>query len=202
MNEKQLEKLSAALLGAWDADESRAGRAELRQDSPGERETILDFVRALRALPYSLEAQAPPAALKAKILAAAQRPEPSAPAVQLWKAWATGASTEDLVIQRRSEGVWEATGVNGVEVKRLFVDAGRGYVSMLVRMAAGSSYPSHRHGGYEECFVLQGELSVGETVLYAGDYQRAEGGSVHAVQSTEQGCLLFIVSSQHDELLA
>jgi len=37
--------------------------------------------------------------------------------------------------------------------------------------------------------------------MHAGDYQRVEVGSEHPVQSTENGCLLFIVSSLHDELL-
>jgi hypothetical protein len=36
--------------------------------------------------------------------------------------------------------------------------------------------------------------------MKSGDYQRAEKGTLHEVQSTEGGCLLLLVSSQHDEL--
>jgi anti-sigma factor ChrR (cupin superfamily) len=186
--------------------------AEAPQDTP--------FARIAAALPFSLELQTPPAELKPKILSAVRALEqnagatrrdengaetPSAnlrPPVQLWKNWTSQSQTKALTVQRRDEGQWEKTGVAGVEVKQLYVDHERDYVTMLVRMQPGSSYPSHRHDGYEECYVLQGDLSVGETTLRAGDYQRAEGGSVHVVQSTAAGCLLLIVSSQHDELLA
>ena len=85
--------------------------------------------------------------------------------------------------------------------RRLFVDDTSGRVTMMVRMAAGTSYPSHRHGGFEECFVLEGDLQVGSEMLHAGDYQRASAGSVHGVQSTERGCLLLLSSSPGDELL-
>ena len=68
-------------------------------------------------------------------------------------------------------------------------------------MAAGSSYPGHLHGGVEECLVLEGDLQVEGEELRAGDYQRAEASSQHGTQWTKNGCLLLIVSSQHDALL-
>lgn len=204
MKEERVENLSADLLDALNkaGDEDRAGSLQ-RAAEPA---LTHGLQRVLRALPYALEQQAPPPALKQKILALARAAAPAQtdagkPPLQLWKSW-VNAAPQDLVIQRQKEGKWEATGVEGVAVKRLYVDAERGYVTMLVRMAAGSSYPSHRHAGYEECYVLEGDLKVGENTLHAGDYQRAQGGSVHSVQSTKNGCLLFIVSSQHDELLA
>lgn len=162
-----------------------------------------DWSRLMRALPYTSELHAPPPELKQKVLAAVRDAEAGAQAatVQLWKNWSAPQVEGDLIIQRKQEGQWEETGVTGVEVKRLFVDQNRNYVTMLVRMRPGSSYPGHRHGGFEECYVLQGDLSVGDTVLRAGDYQRAAGGSIHGEQSTRNGCVLFIVSSQQDELL-
>ena len=204
MNERQHDNLSAALLGGGDKDKRKDWTALLKQASAEELAGIHDLARIFQAMPYALEQHEPPASLKGKILAGAKQEEVAAarPPVQLWKSWITNAPPTDLVIQRRDQGDWEATGVEGVSVKQLFVDAERGYVTMLVQMVAGSSYPSHRHAGYEECYVLQGDLSVGDSVLHAGDYQRAEGGSVHVVQSTKNGCLLFIVSSQNDELLA
>jgi anti-sigma factor ChrR (cupin superfamily) len=71
------------------------------------------------------------------------------------------------------------------------------------RMEAGASSPPHRHAGREECYVLEGELDVeGGASMRAGDYQVADEGSVHGVQSTRGGCTLLIVSSQDDELVA
>ena len=76
-------------------------------------------------------------------------------------------------------------------------------VTMLVRMEKGTSYPSHRHAGPEECYVLAGDLEVGDQLeMHAGDYQRVERGSVHPPQTTREGCLLLITSSMHDELLS
>jgi anti-sigma factor ChrR (cupin superfamily) len=72
---------------------------------------------------------------------------------------------------------------------------------MLVRMAAGTTYPSHRHAGDEQCFVLDGDLHVGEIVLHSGDFQLAPEESEHGPQSTVGGCTLLIVSSRNDELL-
>ena len=68
-------------------------------------------------------------------------------------------------------------------------------------MAPGTSYPGHRHAGVEECYVLEGDLRVGDLVMRAGDYQRAAIGSVHGVQSTEGGCLLLVLMSDRDERL-
>lgn len=173
--------------------------------------------RVAEALPFALELQTPPPEVKTKILDAVRLHEqnaetgrvstnraatPHQPAVQLWKSWSSAPDAKALTVLRSNDGMWEKTGVEGVEVKQLFVDQARDYVTMLVRMQPGSSYPSHRHGGFEECYVISGDLAVGDTLMTAGDYQRADGGSVHVVQSTRAGCVLFIVSSRHDELLA
>ena len=89
----------------------------------------------------------------------------------------------------------------GIEVRRLAADSARRMVTMMVRMAPGTSYPPHRHAADEECLVMSGELLVGTERLRAGDYQKAAKGSVHPVQSTDTGCALFITSSQDDELV-
>ncbi len=124
--------------------------------------------------------------------------------IQVWKDW-TGPGeapeTSGFRIVRSSEGGMQPTGVPGVTVKQLSTDRVRRSVTMLVRMEPGSAYPSHRHGGAEECYVLEGDLRVGEHVLRTGDYQYADEKSLHGVQSTEKGCLLLIVSSQDDELV-
>ena len=89
----------------------------------------------------------------------------------------------------------------GVEARRLFVDSESDRVTMLVRMAPGSSYPAHVHGGPEECLVISGDLRIGPQHMKCGDFQRAVPGSTHVVQSTDEGCVLLIVSSLHDEIL-
>jgi len=130
----------------------------------------------------------------------APEPPPDPRSVQVWKDWKPSAPS-GLVTVRATEGAWEETSVPGVSVKTLHVDAERRYITMLVRMEPGSSYPCHRHAGIEECFVLRGDLRVGDRVLEAGDYQCAPAESRHGVQSTENGCLLLISSSQDDDLI-
>lgn len=123
---------------------------------------------------------------------------------QIWRRWREErppGSAPRLATVRSSSADWEPTSIPGIRTRRLAVDAERRSVTMMVEMAPGTRYPAHRHGGAEECFVLSGDLRIGEEeVLAAGDYQRADAGSFHPVQSTDGGCTLLLVSSQDDEL--
>ncbi|MBI1805019.1 MAG: cupin domain-containing protein [Ignavibacteriae bacterium] len=97
---------------------------------------------------------------------------------------------------------WQETGVEGVQLKMLFTDTINNVMSVLVRMAPGASYPSHRHAHTEECLVLEGDLRIGDSlVLHAGDYQRADENSVHLKHWTEKGCLLYVTTSLENEML-
>jgi len=129
----------------------------------------------------------------------AQRARPN----QVWKDWVAprGVDAAGMSYAAAGEARFEPTGIDGIEVRRLAVDHERDQVTMLVRMAPGTSYPAHRHGGAEECFVVQGDLRVGSLHMRAGDFQRAELGSQHPLQTTDTGCLLLIVSSTNDELI-
>jgi anti-sigma factor ChrR (cupin superfamily) len=124
------------------------------------------------------------------------------PATQAWTRWRDDAAAAAPLAFVAAAGPWEATAVPGIAARKLFVDEKNDRVTMLVRMSPGAAYPSHRHAGPEECFVLQGDLRTGDVVQHAGEYQRAATGSVHPSQSTEKGCVLLIVSSLHDTLIA
>jgi len=118
---------------------------------------------------------------------------------QVWRSWGTDSSDRVFTL-RSEEGEWQETGVDGVQVRRLFVDRTANRMTCMFKMAPGTSYPSHVHDEAEECYVLQGDLHVGGIVMEAGDYQRAPGGSRHGVQSTEGGCLLLVTTSLSDEM--
>lgn len=105
----------------------------------------------------------------------------------------------ELITRRAGEDDWEETAVPGVRIRVLNVDKAKDEFVALVRMEAGASYPSHRHGGAEQCLVLDGELRVGDDTLKKGDYQFSPQGSRHPAQSTDAGCLLFITSSLADQ---
>lgn len=138
-------------------------------------------------LPLALREAAPHPSVREKLLARIQ-PKPVVPA--------------GLHIVRSHEGAWEPTGFEGVSIKQLFADPAREEVTLLVRMAPGAAYPAHRHAGIEHCLVLEGDLRAGALILRAGDYQCADAESLHHVTTTEQGCLLLVIASQHNELLA
>jgi anti-sigma factor ChrR (cupin superfamily) len=96
---------------------------------------------------------------------------------------------------------WQAGTAPGVEIKTLFADPARGYLTRLVRMPPGSSLHPHRHADVEESYVLEGDLMVSGVSMKAGDYCRAEAGSVHTGVSTRGGCLFIAVCSERDERL-
>jgi hypothetical protein len=48
--------------------------------------------------------------------------------------------------------------------------------------------------------VLQGDIWVGDVHMRRGDYQRAPAGRRHPVQTTDEGCVLLLVSSLSDEI--
>jgi anti-sigma factor ChrR (cupin superfamily) len=153
----------------------------------------------------------PPAPLRAQVLAAAraardgagdappqQRPSE---AIQVWAKW-TGAAARELTTVPGSDEGWQRTGVAGVSVRPLYVDEQKDLVTMLIRMEAGTAWPRHRHAEDEQCFVLAGDLRVGDEHLHAGDFQFAPADTIHGIQRTEGGCTLLLVSSRHDELLS
>ena len=65
--------------------------------------------------------------------------------------------------------------------------------TILLRLDAGASIPTHVHPGAEECFVVSGDLRDGDLDLGAGDYMRHDGGTEHTI-STENGCLLYVTT--------
>ncbi len=145
-----------------------------------------------------------PATREALLAHAAGRPSDpethAGPRAPVWRDWKSDRETPDLFTLRADEGEWDETGVEGIQVRRLFVDRANNRMTALFKMAPGSAYVPHVHDGPEECYVLQGDLRVGDDlVMHGGDYQRAPAGSVHGVQRTETGCLLLVTSSLHDQ---
>jgi len=109
---------------------------------------------------------------------------------------------DGVLIARPKEMNWTAGELPGVFLKVLFNDAVRGYTTAMVRMTPGTHYPSHRHTGVEELYLLEGDLFVGDLAMRAGDYCRGEAGSIHEEIATQNGCLFVVTSSHQDELLA
>lgn len=90
---------------------------------------------------------------------------------------------------------WEPAPIPGVETRILQIDRERDRVTFEARLQPGASYPPHEHHGPEECYILSGDLWVGDVHMQAGDYQSLENGSLHEAQSTDGGCQLLLIGS-------
>jgi len=88
---------------------------------------------------------------------------------------------------------WRATRHRGIHLHVLRRDAETGDATVLIRMEPGCSYPSHRHNGIEEVFVLQGGYRDARGEHRAGDYVLNPAGSAHRPVALEgaQDCVLL-----------
>jgi anti-sigma factor ChrR (cupin superfamily) len=184
------EQLTLHALGLLEGDEAAEVEDHLAQCAVCEAE-MRELRETAASVALAASAVEPPAHLRSKIL---DRATP-----QVWKQWDSVAMAHMHVV-RDGQGEWQRVR-EGVYAKQLYVDRARDSATMLIRMEPGSKYVPHRHGGPEQCFVLQGDIREGDHVFRAGDFQCLAEGSVHDAQWTEEGCLLLIVSSLEDELL-
>jgi anti-sigma factor ChrR (cupin superfamily) len=194
------EQAALYALGALEAAQARAFEGHLRAGCAVCQHELDAFERTVSLLALSLPERRPRACVREALLERVAS-GPQAPAgPQVWKTWQAHPSAI-LHVVRAHQGDWQRVS-EGVSAKQLYTDPDRDSVTMLVRMAPGTTYPAHRHAGPEQCLVIEGDLQVGDLVLHAGDYQCAGAGSIHDVTRTERGCLLLIVSSRHDQLIA
>ena len=98
-----------------------------------------------------------------------------------------------------SEPEWEQV-APGIECKLLASDVERHLVSMLVRLAPGTSYPPHTHAGVEELHLLDGELWINGRKLVPGDYNYGAPGALDESVWSETGCTCVLVTSTEDVL--
>jgi anti-sigma factor ChrR (cupin superfamily) len=108
------------------------------------------------------------------------------------------AASFDLIVVRAAEGSWLPTPARGVTVKPLFTDPLRRTETYLVRAEPGSRMPRHRHVTADRTFFLEGDGRMGTVSLEAGDFYRAEAGTMHEVSWTERGCLCITLASITD----
>ena len=125
----------------------------------------------------------PPAALRARILAAAT---------------ATPQNTHTV---REGEGRWFKV-VPGVTVKPLSIDVERDTATILMMFEPGARMPAHDHAGAEDSFVISGSCRIGETSLLQGDFHHADAGTKHGEIVSDEGCVLLLVVDREDYLAA
>jgi hypothetical protein len=107
------------------------------------------------------------------------------------------ATTMTAHTLRAAGGAWKPV-VPGIEVKTLFYDTEARTVSFLLRAQPGASLPAHGHRAYEECLVLEGEFTMGDLTLRAGDFQAGHPGEAHPVATTRTGVLVYLRGAADD----
>ena len=195
------------VLGALAGDEKAAFEDHLRQGCETCQREIqsLEPVRdelALSAVPAN-----PPARVRERLLGllakVPRQPQDqrSAPPSKPFVSPGILLQQPGLLISRSREMEWEQV-APGIHRKLLFLDQERDYATSLLRVDAGTHYPSHRHADVEEILVLEGDLCLHGVVMGPGDYCRAEPESIHLETYSESGCLLLQLTSLHDEVRA
>ena len=117
---------------------------------------------------------------------------PKTPPVSAWSAIRRRIGGDGpSVARRRSEGVWLDI-APGVQLKMLRVDPPTGERTALLRMEPGASCPEHDHSEVEECFVLEGEVTIDGHDYRPGDYVVAQAGTRHDIIVSVPGALLLL----------
>lgn len=103
-------------------------------------------------------------------------------------------------VRTTDSGGWIDTEHPGIRARILAVDKERSLVTMLIRAEPGAAYPSHKHHGPEECYVIRGSVIVDGSVLHAGDFIHADPGTEHGEFSTTEGAEVLLVGAIEDYL--
>jgi anti-sigma factor ChrR (cupin superfamily) len=99
-----------------------------------------------------------------------------------------------------AEEGWQPHRLPGVTFKILSDERQRGYVTMLMRVPAGTVYPAHGHEGPEECYVIAGDVTVAGRRMGPGDFHHADRGTRHDTLTTEHGATVLLVVNAADYL--
>jgi anti-sigma factor ChrR (cupin superfamily) len=176
-----LEALALAdSIGALAADERVELEARVALLTPDEQAHVASLYDVALALGASVEQVEPPARVRDAVIAATRAP---------------GRYSVFSV-----EGRWNDTPLPGIQLKVLSRDDVRGMATMLIRAVPGAVYPSHRHSGPEECYVIRGSVIIDGRVLRAGDFHHADGGSDHGEITTTEGAEVLVVGAIDDYL--
>ncbi len=182
-HEEWLERAECYAISALDGGDLTQFEAHLSSGCPFCKAKVRETEEILVQLPASLEPLAPSDSVKTRIFQQIDKEKP------------------DYHFVHAAEGRWQEM-EPGVLAKVLYMDAVRQRVTALVRMERGSRYTNHRHTQTEELLVLEGSCYCGGRLLRAGDYHRAEAGSIHLDTRTDEGSLMLVITSVQNEMFA
>lgn len=98
------------------------------------------------------------------------------------------------MLQRSRDAQWQPTGHDGIERWLLRNNAMGGRTS-LVRLRAGTRFPTHAHEGHEEVLVISGRVRLGTVEMERNDYLYTEPGEEHDVVALEDA-VIYVASEK------
>lgn len=168
-------------VGALEADEQQELAGRVAALAPDARQAVARlYDTTVSALAASIAPVAPPAHLRERVLAAARTPG----------RYTLSATADD----------WFDTPFAGIRGRVLAVDRVRSMATLLLRAAPGAVYPSHKHHGSEECYVVSGSILIDGRTLHAGDFHHADADSDHGEITTVDGAEVLVVGAIEDYL--
>jgi quercetin dioxygenase-like cupin family protein len=182
-HEEWLEQAEFCALSALDDEELAQFEGHLSAGCLLCKARVRETEEMLAQLPASLEPLTAPDRVKTRVFEAIAKEKP------------------DYQFVHAVEGEWQEM-APGIVAKILSMDETHQRVTALVRMQKGSRYSNHRHALTEELFVIEGSCYCGGRLLKAGDYHRAEAGSIHLDTHTDEGSLMLLITSVQNEMFA
>ena len=158
------------------SEEQRTAFAEDINRDPAMRELVRAWETRLEPLEDHLDSVEPSSGLFSAIEAQLDVPIPLADA---------------SVTIREEDDLW-VTVREGLEKKHLFRDEAKGVESFILRYAPGTQVSGHVHTSVEECFLLEGDLRLGDVDMKPGDFHAALPGTEHGAGLSVGGALLLI----------
>ena len=188
---EHVERVSLYALRALPADEARAVEAQLAACEACRRdlETVRATIDGLVAWPTDV--LRPSTSLWTRLAERVAGDAGTAPLPE------PGAHHE---VAAWTSAEWDEV-APGISCKVLASDADTGRVSLLVRLAPQTAYPSHRHADIEELHLLEGELWIEDRKLYPGDYNFGQPGATDHRVFSETGCTCVLITSTRDVIL-
>ena len=104
------------------------------------------------------------------------------------RAQACGSNSTTI---RSSDDRWHTVGPK-LRLRVLHLDEAQQQVSFLLELAPGAVVPAHEHAIDEECIVVDGEVSIGDLRLRAGDFHLAHKGHAHGEMTSPKGSTLYL----------
>jgi anti-sigma factor ChrR (cupin superfamily) len=86
-----------------------------------------------------------------------------------------------MFIQAMSTRVWQTSAFDGIEFCYLWQAPATPGLTLL-KLQAGAKLPLHTHPGWEQLFILRGELNFCGCRLQAGDHVVTSAATAHQLQ--------------------